>query len=715
MHISFSISGIYNSFGIVKIFMFLGIFLFIGSCKNVNDSKGQNHTNHLKDETSAYLLAHAHNPVDWYPWGETALNKARNESKLMVISIGYSSCHWCHVMEREAFSDTAVSRIMNTHFVSIKVDREERPDIDNIYMTACQISNQDGGCGWPLNAITLPDGKPVWVGTYLKKDEWMNLLNQVNDLYHEDQNELQKMAYRIANHLQADHKFVLSDKKIQFEFKTLELLHRNLRESLDYEWGGRLGEMKFPLPSLLNYVMEYAHFSKDKKSADWLKTTLDKMIYGGIYDQLAGGFARYTTDPKWRIPHFEKMLYDNAQLISVYANAYKHTRSDDYKRTLEQTLDFMESDFSTGDGKYFSSFDAESEGVEGKYYVWSNDEIKKILAGDKNMDMVIDMYNISKSGNWENGKNVLIIEKNPDDISKKYGLKKSELIIELQSANQKLLQARKQRIAPKRDDKIIASWNALMVMGLADAYASLGDEKYLDRAIKTAMFLKNEMLTSDYRMYRTYMNGKKGEFAFLDDYAITIQAFIRLYEVSFDESWLESAKGLSDYVIKYFSDEEQVYFYYNSSLDPELIARKKEIADQVIPASNSIMCDVLHKLGLYYYNEDYITRSEQMLSHIIENPAGREPVFYANWLRIYIEFCKPLYEVAIVGADFKKLQKEMLSQYLPQAILLGGASEGSLELLKEKLQEGQTYIYVCRNKVCKLPVTEVAKAIELMK
>ncbi len=690
-------------------------YLISVSCNNTNSSKEHSEANHLINETSAYLLAHAHNPVDWYPWGETALTKARNDVKLMIISIGYSSCHWCHVMEREAFSDTAVSRLMNQHFVSIKVDREERPDIDNIYMTACQIANPDGGCGWPLNAITLPDGKPVWVGTYLKVDEWMNLLKQVNDLYHEDQNELQKMAYQIANHLQADHKFELSDKKLSFSEKTLSLLHNNLKESLDYEYGGRLGDMKFPLPALLNYIMEYAHYSKDKKANDWFKTTLDKMMYGGIYDQLTGGFARYTTDPKWRVPHFEKMLYDNAQLISVYSNAYKLTKSDDYKRILEQTLNFMETDFSNQDGKYFSSFDAESEGIEGKYYVWSLDEIKKILNGDKHLDLILEIYNISSSGNWEHGKNILIIEKNPEEICKKYKINKSELADVLQNANQKILQVRKQRIAPKRDEKIIASWNALMVTALADAYAALGDEKYLDRALKTGNFLKNEMLTPDHRMYRTYKAGKKGEFAFLDDYALTIQSFIRLYEVSFDESWLQSAKGLTDYVIKHFSDEEGVYFYYNSSLDPELIARKKEIVDQVIPASNSIMCDVIHKLGLFFYNEEYITRSQQMLSYIAENPAGKEPVFYANWLRIYIEFCKPLYEVAIVGADFKNLQKEFLSNYLPQSILLGGAKEGTLELLKEKLQEGQTFIYVCRNKVCKLPVQDVGKAIVLMK
>lgn len=685
------------------------------SCKNTNNSKEQGNANHLIHETSAYLLEHAHNPVDWYPWGDEALNKAKNESKLLIISIGYSSCHWCHVMERESFSDTAVSRLMNKYFISIKVDREERPDIDNVYMTACQISNVNGSCGWPLNAITLPDGKPVWVGSYLSRNDWMKLLNQVNELYHEDQNELQKMAYQIANHLQTDHRFSLSSDQVSFQVKTLQALHKNFSANLDYALGGRAGQLKFPMPTLIQYAMEYSNFSSDPKLEGWIKTSLDEMMNGGIYDQLSGGFARYSTDPQWRVPHFEKMLYDNAQLIGVYANAYKRNKSQAYKKLLEQTVSFMQTDFSNEQGCYFSSFDADSEGEEGKYYVWTQQEIKQILADEKAFAIISELYNITPSGNWEHGRNVLSVENSLMALSKKFGIGETELQTIIKNSNDKLLQARKTRIAPRRDEKIISSWNAMMVSGLTDAYAALGDDKILQQALKTGNFLKNEMLTADHRMYRTYKAGKKGEFAFLDDYAFTIHCFIKLYEVTFDESWLLTAKSLSDYVIKNFSDEENVYFYYNSSLDPALIARKKEIDDQVIPASNSVMCDVLHKLGLYLYNTEYIERSQNMLLDVIANPANAYPVFHSNWMRIYIEFLKPLYEVAIVGPEYKTLQKELLSKYLPQSILLGGAQEGSLELLKEKLQEGQTYIYVCRNKVCKLPVKEVAKAIELMK
>lgn len=702
-----------DNMNILKVILLL--FFSLTSCKTINNAKQQESANHLIHETSAYLLEHAHNPVDWYPWGDEALNKAKNESKLLIISIGYSSCHWCHVMEKESFSDTAVSRIMNKSFVSIKVDREERPDIDNIYMTACQIANRNGGCGWPLNAIALPDGRPVWVGSYLQRNDWMKLLNQVNDLYHEDQNELHKMAMQIANHLQTDYKFDLSANKVSFDEKTVQSLNAKISGELDYTLGGKLGRPKFPMPVLMQYALEYSKYSGDPKSATWVKTTLDKMMNGGIYDQLAGGFARYSTDDKWKIPHFEKMLYDNAQLISVYANAYKLNKTESYKRLLEQTISFMQTDFSDQQGRYFSSFDADSEGEEGKFYAWTQQEIKQVLADEKTFEIFNELYNITAGGNWEHGKNVLSIDKSPALVAKKFNISEQDLQSVLQNGYSKLLQARKTRHAPHRDEKIISAWNAMMVCGLADAYTALGDETYLAQAIKTGNFLKSEMLSPDHKMYRTYKAGKKGEYAFLDDYAFTIQCFIKLYEVSFDETWLQTAKSLCDYVIANFSDEEKVYFYYNSSLDPVLIARKKEIDDQVIPASNSVMCDVLHKLGLYLYNKDYLQRSENMLTYIISNPASAYPVYHSNWVRIYMEYSKPLFEVAIVGPEFKKLQKEMLAAYLPQSIFMGGATEGSLELLKEKLQEGQTFIYVCRNKVCKLPVKEVSKAIELMK
>ncbi|HEX5624570.1 MAG TPA: thioredoxin domain-containing protein [Saprospiraceae bacterium] len=694
--------------------IFLFILLLLYSCTSKKEAGKSQKGNHLVNETSAYLLQHAHNPVDWYPWSQPALDLAAKERKLMVISIGYSSCHWCHVMERESFSDTAVSRLMNEHFVSIKVDREERPDIDNVYMTACQVANPGGSCGWPLNAITLPDGRPVWVGTYLSRDEWMQLLRQIHDLYQEDENSLLKMAYQIENHLQVDHRFTLSENDIRFDPKLRDQYHAQVLASLDMKRGGKNGDLKFPLPALVQYGMQYAQYSADAKTKQWVHTTLDRMMNGGIYDHLSGGFARYSTDPEWKVPHFEKMLYDNAQLVSLYANAYKWNRSAAYKDRLEHSLKFIYQSFSSQQGFYFSSFDAETEGEEGKYYVWTLDEIKQIITDPVEQSLLVEHYDIRAEGNWKKGKNVLAVMVPVPVLAKSKKMTEGEVQSKLESARVKLLEARQKRTAPRRDEKVIAAWNAMMTTAWCDAYAATGDPADLEQALKTANFIKTQMIGSDHRLYRTYVNGRKGEYAFLDDYALTIQSFIRLYEVSFDEGWLHAAKNLCDYVIPYFSDEEQVYFYYNSSQDPKLIVRKKELADQVMPSSNSVMCDVLHRLGLYFYDEAYLKRSKSMLAGVLDGPASKDPVFYSNWLRLQLEQIRPLYEVAIVGPDYKKLQQELLAVYAPQAILLGGATEGGLELLKEKLQDGSTYIYVCRNKVCKLPVTDVRNALDLM-
>lgn len=694
----------------VALFLLLGLFI---ACKSSN-TKSENGSNHLINEHSKYLLQHAHNPVDWYPWSDEALAKAVKENKLMIVSIGYSSCHWCHVMEKESFSDTAVSRIMNANFVSIKVDREERPDIDNIYMEACQIVNQNGGCGWPLNAICLSDGRPVWVGTYLAKKDWMHLMNQILEVYKEDQNQLQKAAAQIANHLQSEQQFSVSDKEIRFELKSMTDAHDRVLASLDFQNGGRVGQMKFPLPPLLEYNLEYAFSNKDAKSRQWLDLSLTKMMNGGIYDQLAGGFARYATDEKWNVPHFEKMLYDNAQLISVYANAYRFTNNPAYKNLIIDCTRFMLNELKSPESAYYSSFDADSDGEEGKFYMWTFNEIKSILSDELQLKLIKDYFEISEAGNWEHGKNILRVQLSLTDLAAKYKMPETDVRIKLEDAKQKMLNHRNKRVKPGRDEKIICAWNAMMVQALCDVYAATSDKMYLDQAIQTANFIKSKLLQKDLKLFRSYMNGKTGAQGFLDDYACTMQAMIRLYEVSFDESWLQECKSLCEVVIKNFSDESNLHFYYTSSEDKALIARKKELADQVIASSNSMMCEVLHKLGLYFYNESYLDRSEKMLHAMAQQESGMDPVYISNWMRIQIGFVKPLYEVAIVGKDFAKLHAEMLAKYTPNAILLGGATEGSLELLKEKLQEDQTFIYVCRNKVCKLPVQEIQKAIQLM-
>ncbi len=695
-------------------FVLICIILFqCKSTKSDSHSKG----NHLSNETSPYLLQHAHNPVDWYPWKDETMKMAKDKRKLMIISIGYSSCHWCHVMERESFSDTAVSRFMNQYFTSIKVDREERPDVDQVYMTACQIANQNGMCGWPLNVLAMSDGRPFWVGTYLSKDQWLNLLKEFIDLYNEDPNELEKMANNIHNNLSVDYSRFSNTADTSFANTKYQEAINKIETILDPVFGGKKGNIKFPLPSLHKLLLENSSkFSTNSKFEDqYLNITLKTWGRAGLYDHLEGGFTRYSTDAEWKVPHFEKMLYDNAQLISLYAMAYQKFKSEDYKITLAKTMEFIMKYFYNSENYFYSSWDAETDGEEGKYYVFTDVEIRSILKDEKELNLFNHTYNITPSGNWEKEKNVLHKSKSAEEISKDLGISLNDYNLALEAANKKVLEYKQMRRKPNLDDKMLTSWNAMMLKALVDAAAATGNVTYLEQAVKTAEFFRTKLIQPDYSIFRTYKSGKTSVNGFLEDYAFTIEAFIRLYELTFNEEYLKTARSLTDFVLNHFSDKENTFFYFNSVKDQQLITRSIDFEDQVTPSANSVMADVLHRLGLYYYNEAYINRSKKMVSSIMQHFLSRSPEYYSNWLRVYGAILKPPYEVAIVGSESKKLRNELATHYLPNIILLGGNAEGQLELLKDKLQEGNTYIYVCRNKVCKIPVATVKEAIPLMK
>ncbi len=684
------------------------------SCKNTKEGTSHKTSgNHLSGEISPYLLQHAHNPVDWYPWKDEALKIAADTRKLMIISIGYSSCHWCHVMERESFSDTAVSNVMNAHFISIKVDREERPDVDQIYMNACQIINS-GACGWPLNAITLPDGRPVWVGTYLTKDEWLRLLKNMQDVYAEDPNELEKMAMQIQSHLSVDYsRFGTTNQTVGSE-KNLKNLYDKTIQSLDFVHGGKKSSQKFPLPPLMRSLLEYQLYSNNVTLDKFNTTTLNKIADGGIYDHLEGGFSRYTVDPEWKVPHFEKMLYDNAQLISLYAMAYQKTGNEKYKNVIDKSLDFIKKNLTHPDGSFYSSLDAETEGEEGKYYVWTEKEINEGLGAGPDLEIFKYTYGIREGGNWEKGKNVLFTIEDVKSTAKKFKKPESEITQSLNNSRNKLLQLKSNRKKPKLDDKILTAWNALMIRAYTDASAALGNEEYLNSAIKAADLIRNRMWDPQKGLFRNYKDGQKSINGFLEDYSFTIDAFIRLYELSFDESYLLFAKQLTDITIQNFSDPNNLFFYFNSKEDKQLISRKMDFEDQVTPSANSVMADNLYRLGLYFYNNEYLQRSKKMILSACENFGEGQTEFYSNWTRLYITLLKPYYEVAVVGTNSKQLRNDLAKSYLPYIILLGGTTEGTLELLKDKLQEGNTFIYVCRNKVCKIPVQDAKEALKLI-
>jgi len=710
----------------MKYILFLFVLVFAFSC-NMPSPKGKDTTttdphkgkatNHLLGQSSPYLLQHVYNPVDWYPWGDEALQKAKDENKLLIISVGYSACHWCHVMEHESFEDSLVASVMNENFVCIKVDREERPDIDDVYMTACHLSGR-GSCGWPLNAFALPDGRPFWAGTYFPKNNWLQILDNIQTTYTTDPTKISQAAEEITNNISRTDDLVFVDAEEKFTSSRLRRIARTFVKTIDMEKGGRKANPqrpnKFPMPNNYQFLLEYQHLSGSKSTMQAVKVTLDNMANGGIYDHLGGGFARYSTDPNWKAPHFEKMMYDNGQLVSLYSFAYQKTKKDLYKQRVYETLDWVEREMTNPQGGFYSSLDADSEGEEGKFYVWKKSEIDEAL-GKKDAAIFSDYYSVKPNGNWEHNNNIIHITKRPKDIARKHKMKLKDLEKLMLKCRKDLMKVRDKRIRPGLDDKILTSWNALMLKGYADAYRVFGEQKFLDAALKNADFLLNNQLKEGNRLNRNYKDGKSVINAFMDDYALLIDAFVALYQATFDEKWLNKSEDLTQYVMANFYDEKSRMFFYTSSQDAPLVARKKELSDNVIPASNSVMAKNLFHLGTYLYKDEYTQLSRDMMNTIIiQFEDSGQPSFYSNWCSLLAKLTHEPYEVAIIGDDFAEKRQEIDQHYLPNALLLGGKTEGNLELLKNKLIEDETRIYVCKKKVCKLPVTEVKKALKLM-
>jgi uncharacterized protein YyaL (SSP411 family) len=665
------------------------------------------YTNNLINETSPYLLQHAHNPVNWYAWGEEALNKARSENKLLIISIGYAACHWCHVMEHECFEDEEVAEFMNANFVSIKVDREERPDIDSVYMSAVQLINGNGG--WPLNCIALPDGRPIYGGTYFPKAQWLDMLSQVANFVKQNPVKTEEQAKALTDGVKASELLYSSQEISEFNKSDLDAIFNNWKTGIDFELGGHKRAPKFPLPVGYQFLLNYFYLTQTTDAFYAVKITLDKMADGGIYDQIGGGFARYSTDVQWKVPHFEKMLYDNAQLVSLYSSAYQLCNDPYYKSIVTETLEFCKRELTSPENGFYSSLDADSEGVEGKFYIWTKSELKDILG--ENSDLMCDYYNVTDKGNWEHGQNILLKSTTEKAFADKQNISETELTDIIKQTKTKLLEVREKRIRPGLDDKILTSWNAMMLKGYIDAYRVFGKEDYLSTALKTAEFIITKLKTDENRLYRNYKNGKATINAFLDDYAFTIEAFIALYQATFDEKWLYSAQSLTEYTIAHFADSKSGMFFYTSNIDPELIARTMELSDNVIPAANSTIAKNLYVLGQYFYNDDYIGRSQRMLENV-HNRLVSGSSFFANWDILLAWFTSGSYLVAIVGEDCENLRKEFDQHYLPNVFLAVGKEEGTLPSLKGKLIPGHTTIYVCKDKLCKMPVTDVKKALE---
>lgn len=660
--------------------------------------------NRLKDQSSPYLLQHANNPVDWYPWGEAALTRAREENKLILVSIGYSACHWCHVMEHESFEDVQVAELMNKYFICIKIDREVRPDIDQIYMNAVQLMTGSGG--WPLNCFCLPDQRPIYGGTYFRKSDWLSLLQNLADFWKNKPAEAEEYAVRLTEGIQQSERLLPVKSDTEFSKKDIREIFDIWKRSFDLVEGGYNRAPKFPLPNNWQFMLRYAHLMKDNAAHVAANITLEKMAFGGIYDQLGGGFARYSVDGEWHVPHFEKMLYDNAQLVSLYSEAFQYTGNKIYKKIVFETLEFIERELTSEETGFFSALDADSEGVEGKFYTFTKSEVQSVLGPEAEIFNIY--YNITEEGNWEEENTNIFLRKYDDaELALKLGISEDDLVQKITDAKQKIFKARAGRTRPGLDNKILASWNGMMLKAYTDAYRVFSNEHFLQIALKNAEFIRAELFHEG-GLIRVYGDAESSD-AFLDDYAFIIDGLIGLYEATFDEKWLSFAKELTDHTLSDFYDEGSGLFNYTSSQGEELIARKQEITDNVISSSNSAMAHNLFKLSHFYNNDNFQQISDQMLRtvqpHIIKYPSG-----YSNWSSLLLYRIFGVYEIAITGSLAEEKRVELESYYIPNKILLGGTS-GTLPLLEDKW-DTETKIYVCQNRSCSLPVTEVIDAIK---
>ena len=688
---------------------FLLLMTMINSC-NTQTSKM---SNNLINETSPYLLQHAYNPVDWNPWNKQNLEKAKKENKLVVISIGYSSCHWCHVMEKESFEDSLVASIMNEKYISIKVDREERPDVDQVYMNAVQLMTGSGG--WPLNVITLPDGRPIWGGTYFSKDQWISALTQISDLYNKEPERFINYATTLEKGIKSLDIITTNDNQ---ELASIDLDKHigSLVNKIDKKNGGFSGAPKFMMPNNIHFLLRSAYQNNDKETLKLVNLTLEKMAYGGVYDQIGGGFSRYSTDEKWHIPHFEKMLYDNAQLISLYSDAYLITNDELYKNVVYETINFVLKELTNSNGGFYSSIDADSKSLDGKenegaYYVWKEDELKKLLKDE--FIIFSDYYNINKYGYWEDDNYVLIKNKSDAAFAKAHNLSKEELSKKIGAWKKIIIKARDKRSMPNIDDKILTSWNGLMINAFIDAYRVFKDKDFLDVASSSAEFIIKNMKKTDGGLYHSHKDGKSKINGYLEDYAASIQAFLNLYENTLDEKWLNTSNDLMKYTYKNFFNAETNMFYFTSKLDDKLISRTVEFRDNVIPSSNSIMANNLFKLSHYFDNKKYLNSSQQMVNNI-KDQIELYPGGFSNWMNLILNINKNFYENAVVGDKAIEKIKELNENYLPNKIIIGSLESNPLPLLKNRFVEGETYIYVCVNKACKMPVKTVKEALKLI-
>lgn len=689
--------------------------------------------NRLIHEKSPYLLQHAYNPVDWYPWGEEAFEKARKENKPIFLSIGYSTCHWCHVMEKESFEDEEVARLMNDAFVSIKVDREERPDIDGIYMMVCQMISR-GGCGWPLNIVMTPDKKPFFAATYIPKEDrfgragMLTLVPRIKEVWTKQHNEVLDSANQITSALQQG---MNESHGGELDKSTLKAAYEQLAHSFDKYHGGFGGAPKFPTPHNLSFLLRYWKRSDNKEALDMVEKTLQAMRQGGIYDHIGFGFHRYSTDAEWFLPHFEKMLYDQAMIAMAYIEAYQATGKEEYKKTAREIFTYVLRDMTSQEGGFYSAEDADSEGEEGKFYLWTEGEIRQILGKDE-ADLFIRVFNVEKGGNFREeatgkgtGRNILYLRRSLPEIASQLKISESELESRLETARQKLFEMRERRVHPHKDDKILTDWNGLMIAALAKGAQVFGEPRYAEAAQRAVDFIFKNMRKPDGRLLHRYRDGQANIEGNLDDYAFLIWGLIELYESTFDANYLQSAIDLNSSLIKHFWDNKGGGFYFTADDSESLIVRQKEIYDGATPSGNSVAMLNLLRLGRITANPDLEEKASK-IGHAFSNMVRQFPGVFTQ-LMVALDFALgPSYEVVIVGNSQSEDTKAMLNaigrQFVPNKVVLLRPTEKEspditriAEFTKNQSSLGsKATAYVCLNYVCNFPTTDINKMIELL-
>ncbi len=659
--------------------------------------------NNLKESKSPYLQQHAQNPVHWQWWSEALLKEAQKLDRLLIVSIGYSACHWCHVMEREVFELEAAAEVMNRDFIAIKVDREERPDIDEIYMRALHLMNGQGG--WPLNVVCLPDGKPVWGGTYVPLDKWIQVLEQLAEMYQNDRQRMMDYGHHLSEGIQQSMLVPLERSPLKIAAEDLEAQFAKWQRNFDFEQGGSNRAPKFPMPVNLDYLLEFGIVHRNETALEHVQRSLTKMAFGGIYDQIGGGFARYSVDAIWKVPHFEKMLYDNAQLLSVYSKAYRHFKDPLYAEIVENTWRFLNREMHDDSGAWFSALDADSEGEEGKYYVWKAEELQKLIP-TADWALFAAYYNVNESGYWEKGNYILLRQDTDEEIGRRFNISQTKFLEKRENWQSLLLDARNQRPKPGLDHKALCSWNALMITAACEAYKALGTEVYLKKAKQTAAWIDDNMKRSDQSLFHAWQEGEAHIEGLLEDYGFCIEAYLQLWQVCGDARYLNQAKKWTESVLNNFEDRESGLFYTRPLAGEQLISKGMETQDNVIPCANSVMAHNLFKLGLILGKSAWLEQAQQNFGHLKKQVLDYGESF-GNWSRLGLYIAHPFLEVSVIGELAGPYARDLQSRLHPLELVFYSNEPSELAPFAGRWKSGETQIFPCQQGACQLPFNSI--------